>query len=411
MPLTDIAAKSAKPRDRSYKLADGQGMYLEVMPNGSKYWRLKYRFDGKEKRLALGVYPEVSLLEARKARETIKDILRAGLDPSHERRREKLQKGLDRASSFEAIAREWHANKKDAWTTRHAERVLKLLERELFPSIGARPVKDVSAPELLAVIRNVESRGALELARKAMQAASQVFRYAIATGRAERDPAPDLRGALKSRTVVHMRRISAAELPDLLKNIATYDGELQTRLALQLMTLTFVRTGELRYAEWTEIDEARAEWRIPPEKMKMRTQHIVPLSKQTLGVLNQLREINGRWRWVFPSRSNAQKPISENTVLYALYRMGYHSRMTGHGFRGLASTILNEHGFNSDWIERQLAHTERDGVRAAYNHAEYLAERRKMMQWWADYLDQQSGAKVVMLQSAFDDELTTTGQT
>ena len=400
MPLTDLAAKSAKPRERSYKLADGQGMYLEVMPNGSKYWRLKYRFDGKEKREALGVYPEVSLLEARKAREEVKDKLRAGLDPSHEKRREKLQKGLDRANSFEALAREWHENKKDAWTERHAERVLNLLERELFPSIGARPIKEVSAPELLAVIRNVEARGALELARKSMQAASQVFRYAIATGRDERDPAPDLRGALKSKTVQHMKRIGANEVPQLLERIAAYDGEPQTRLALQLMTLTFVRTGELRHAEWTEIDEKRAEWRIPPEKMKMRAPHIVPLSKQALAILKELRELNGKWRWVFPSRSNAQKPISENTVLYALYRMGYHSRMTGHGFRGLASTILNEHGFNSDWIERQLAHTERDGVRAAYNHAEYLAERRKMMQWWADYLDRQSSANVIALETA-----------
>ncbi|WP_206952376.1 tyrosine-type recombinase/integrase [Trinickia acidisoli] len=386
MPLTDVAVRAAKPRERSYKLADGQGMYLEVMPSGSKYWRLKYRIDGKEKRIALGVYPAVSLLEARKARESIKDTLRAGLDPSHEKKREKLQRSLERTNSFEAIAREWHGNKKDGWSEGHADKVLKLLEREFFSSLGARPVKDVSAPELLAVLRKIESRGALELARKAMQAASQVFRYAIATGRAERDPVPDLRGALKSRAVTHMKRVGEAEVPELMRKIAAYDGDLQTRLALQLLALTFVRTGELRNAEWSEIDEAKAEWRIPPEKMKMRAQHIVPLSTQALAVIKQLRDLNGNWPLLFPSRSNAKKPISENTVLYALYRMGYHSRMTGHGFRGLASTILNENGFESDWIKRQLAHTEQNSVRAAYNHAQYLPERRRMMQWWGTYL-------------------------
>ncbi|WP_017776659.1 tyrosine-type recombinase/integrase [Paraburkholderia kururiensis] len=395
MPLTDVAVRAAKPRERSYKLADGQGMYLEVMPNGSKYWRLKYRIGGKEKRMALGVYPAVSLLEARKAREAVKDTLRAGLDPSHEKKREKLQRTLERLNSFEAVAREWHENRKDGWSEGHAGKVLKLLERELFPSLGARPVKDVSAPELLAVLRKIESRGALELARKAMQAASQVFRYAIATGRAERDPAPDLRGALRSKPVTHMKRVGETEVPELMRKIAAYDGDLQTRLALQLLALTFVRTGELRYAEWTEIDEEKAEWRIPPERMKMRAQHIVPLSTQALDIIRQLRQLNGQWQWVFPSRSNAKQPISENTVLYALYRMGYHSRMTGHGFRGLASTILNENGFESDWIERQLAHSERDSVRAAYNHAQYLSERKKMMQWWGDYLERAAGGNVV----------------
>ncbi|HDR9100771.1 TPA: tyrosine-type recombinase/integrase [Burkholderia vietnamiensis] len=386
MPLTDVAVRAAKPREKSYKLADGQGMYLEIMPNGSKYWRLKYRIDGKEKRMALGVYPAVTLLAARKARDEIKDQLRAGLDPSHEKKRVKAQRSLDRVNSFEPIAREWHEQRKQSWSEGHAVRIMKLLERELFPGLGARPIADVSAPELLAVIRKIESRGAIELAHKTIQATSQIFRYAIATGRAERDPAPDLRGALKTRSVVHMKRVSEAELPELMQKISAYDGDLQTRLALQFMALTFVRTSELRFAEWTEIDEKKKEWRIPGEKMKMRTPHIVPLSKQTLEVIAKLRELNGHSQFLFPSRSSSKKPMSENTILYALYRMGYHSRMTGHGFRGLASTILNEHNFNRDWIERQLAHSERDGVRAAYNHAEYLPERRKMMQWWGDYL-------------------------
>lgn len=208
----------------------------------------------------------------------------------------------------------------------------------------------------------------------------------MATGRCERDPTPDLKGALKTRKAKNMARIPETELPELMRKIAAYDGEFQTRLALQFMALTFVRTGEMRFAEWSEIDEAKAEWRIPAERMKMPSPHIVPLSTQALEVIRQLRELNGRWKWVFPSQSNTQKPISENTVLFALYRMGYHSRMTGHGFRGLASTILNENGFEADWIERQLAHTEGNGVRAAYNHAQYLSERRRMMQWWGDYL-------------------------
>ncbi|AOJ74037.1 MULTISPECIES: tyrosine-type recombinase/integrase [Burkholderia cepacia complex] len=385
MPLTDVAVRAAKPREKSYKLADGQGMYLEIMPNGSKYWRLKYRIDGKEKRMALGVYPAVSLLAARKARDEIKDQLRAGLDPSHEKKRVKAQRSLDRENSFEPIAREWHQQKKGAWSERHADRIMKLLERELFPAIGARPIAEIMAPELLAVIRKIEARDAIELAHKPIQATSQIFRYAIATGRAERDSAPDLRGALKPRFVVHMRRVSEAELPELMRQISAYDGDFQTRLALQFMALTFVRTSELRFAEWTEIDEKK-EWRIPPEKMKMRTPHIVPLSTQALEVIAKLPELNGHSQFLFPSRSSSKKPMSENTILYALYRMGYHSRMTGHGFRGLASTILNEHSFNRDWIERQLAHSERDGVRAAYNHAEYLPERRKMMQWWSNYL-------------------------
>lgn len=387
MPLTDATVRSAKPRERAYKLADSQGMYLEVMPTGAKYWRLKYRVDGKEKRAALGVYPTVSLLAARKARDAIKEQLRSGLDPTHEKKRVKLEAGLRRQNSFEAIAREWHEAKCQTWKPSYADGVIALIEKELFPSIGARPIAEITAPELLAVLRKIESRGALEMSKKSMQIAGQVFRFGVATGRCERDPTPDLKGALKTRRVKHMARVTEAELPELMRKIAAYDGESQTRLALQFMALTFVRTGEMRFAEWSEIDEAKAEWRIPAERMKMPSPHIVPLSTQALDVIRQLRELNGRWKWVFPSQSNTQKPISENTVLFALYRLGYHSRMTGHGFRGLASTILNENGFESDWIERQLAHSERDDVRAAYNHAQYLSERKRMMQWWGDYVE------------------------
>ena len=391
MPLTDAAVRAAKPREKAYKLADSQGMYLHVAPSGAKYWRLKYRVDGKERVHALGVYPTVSLLAARKARDAIKDQLRAGLDPSHEKRRVKIETGLRRTNSFEAIAREWYDAKCQTWKTSYADNVIALLEKELFPALGARPIAEITAPELLAVLRKIEARGAFEMSKKSMQLAGQVFRFGVATGRCERDPTPDLKGALKTRKVKHMARVTEAELPELMQKIEAYDGEFQTRLALQFLALTFVRTGELRHAEWTEIDETKAEWRIPAAKMKMPSPHIVPLSTQALDVIRQLRELNGRWKWVFPSQSNTQKPISENTVLFALYRMGYHSRMTGHGFRGLASTILNENGFESDWIERQLAHTERNDVRAAYNHAQYLSERRRMMQWWGDYLEGPGG--------------------
>ncbi|MFM0566928.1 tyrosine-type recombinase/integrase [Paraburkholderia caledonica] len=386
MPLTDVAARSAKPREKAYKLADGQGMYLEVMPNGSKYWRLKYRIDGKERRAALGVYPAVSLLAARKAREEIKEALRAGLDPSHEKKRATLERSLERQNSFEAVARDWHEHKKGSWSEPHAVRVMKRMENELFPSLGARPIQQITAPEILAVIRTIEKRDALELSHRALQTAGEVFRFAIATGRAERDPTPDLKGALKTRTVVHMKRVGESEVPELMRRIETYEGDIRTRLALKLMAFTFVRTVELRFLEEDEIDWKRKEWKIPAEKMKMRAPHIVPLSKQAQAVLRELIELKGNSRYLFSSSTNPNKTMSENTIIFALYRMGYHSRMTGHGFRGLASTILNEHGFNRDWIERQLAHTERDSVRAAYNHAEYLKDRHKMMQWWGDYL-------------------------
>lgn len=387
MPLTNLAVQAAKPREKPYRLADSQGMYLEVMPNGSKYWRLKYRIDGKEKRVALGVYPTVSLLAARKAREQVKDQLRAGLDPTHEKKRVALERMLARENSFEAVARDWHDNRKGKWSEAHAVRVLKRMESELFPSIGARPIQQITPPELLSVIRKIEARDALELSHRVLQTAGEVFRYGIATGRAERDPTPDLKGALKTRTVVNMKRVGEAEVPELMRKISTYEGDIRTRLALQLMAYTFVRTIELRFLEEGEIDWKRKEWRIPAEKMKMRAPHIVPLSTQAQAVIRKLIELKGSSRYLCGSSTNGSKPMSENTILFALYRMGYHSRMTGHGFRGLASTILNEHGFNRDWIERQLAHTERDSVRAAYNHAEYLAGRHKMMQWWGDYLE------------------------
>ena len=291
------------------------------------------------------------------------------------------------ANSFEVVAREWFENRKHEWASSTADTILFRLETHIFPKLGQRPIADITAPEILAMLRVVEARGTLELARRLMQYCGQIFMYAIATGRAERNPVPDLRGALKTPVVKHYSFLQASELPHYLKKLEAYDGSLQTKLALRFLLLTFVRTIELRGAQWQEIDWEKAEWRIPAERMKMKELHIVPLSSQAIAVLRELEKLSGNRQYVFPNEHNPATFMSENTMLFALYRMGYHSRATGHGFRSTASTILNEHGFRADVIERQLAHDERNTVRAAYNHAQYLPERRKMMQWWADYLD------------------------
>lgn len=388
-PLTDAACRNAKYNSAGAgnKLADGGGLYLELMPSGAKKWRLKFRHHGKENRLTFGDYPAVTLAMAREKRSEAKKQIAAGEDPAACRDSARLEAQVRSSNVFELVANEWYETKKDGWSESHAARVRKQLDRELGPALGSRPIAEITAPELLAVIRKIEARGALETASKTLQTCGQVFRYAIVTGRAERDVAADLRGALQARPVKNMTRISEAELPELLGKIDTYSGDPQTRFALQILSLTFVRTKELRFAEWVEFDLQKAEWRIPATKMKSGVLHIVPLSVQVVAHLKALQALTGARRWLFPNTSKPAQPMSENTVLYALYRMGYHSRMTGHGFRGLASTILNENGFNRDWIERQLAHTEQDSVRSAYNHAEYLAERRLMMQWYSDHLD------------------------
>jgi integrase len=391
MPLTDSACKNAKPSEKPRKLSDSAGLYLEVMPSGSKYWRMKYRFAGKEKRLAFGVYPETSLAEARERRDQARKILANGHDPAEAKKEQKRQTIIETKNSFETLAREWHENNLPSWTETYAKRILGRLEADIFPALGARPISAINAPELLEALRAIEKRGAIELAHRALQMAGQVFRYAIATGRAERDISSDLRGALKTRKVQHHAKLSADELPEFFSRLESYDGDLQTKLALKFLVLTFVRTGELRGARWEELNLEKAEWRIPAERMKMRDPHIVPLSRQAVAVLEELKEMNGYRDHVFP---NTRKPtgfISENTILFALYRMGYRHKATGHGFRATASTVLNEHGFRPDVIERQLAHSERNKVRAAYNHAEYLPERRKMMQWWADFIDNMMG--------------------
>ena len=406
MPLTDTAVRAAKPQTRTRKLFDGGGLYLEVSPAGGKWWRWKYRFGGKERRLSLGVYPDVSLKSARERRDAVRQQLSAGIDPGQARKAQKL--AVAGADSFEAIAREWHTKFSSGWVESHGDRILRRFENNLFPWLGRRPVADIRAPELLSVLRRIESRGAVETAHRAMQNCGQVFRYAIATGRAERNPTGDVRGALpppKERhhaSIIEPKRIGA-----LLRAIDAYAGFFVTKCALRLAPLVFVRPGELRKAQWPELHLAEAEWRIPADRMKMREPHLVPLSRQAVDILRELEPLTNRVSsvkpnapsFVFPSARSAERPMSENAVLAALRRMGYtKDEMTGHGFRSMASTLLHEQGWNHQVIERQLAHAERNAVSAAYNFAEHLPERRKMMQAWADYLDALKGnAEVIPL--------------
>ncbi|MEW8293626.1 MAG: integrase arm-type DNA-binding domain-containing protein [Candidatus Thiodiazotropha sp.] len=398
MALTDTAIRKAKPREdgKARKLFDGGGLFLLVKPNRARYWRLKYRFHGKEKLLALGVYPDVSLKSARDKRDDARKQIAAGIDPSEARKAEKAARSSE--NSFEAIAREWWSKHKPNWSESHSSRIMLRLENDVFPWIGSKPIQDITPPELLTVLRRVENRGALETAHRIHQSCGQIFRYAIATLRAERDTAADLKGALPPTNQKHHASITDPKLiGELLRAIDGYQGQFITRCALRLAPLTFVRPGELRHAEWSEIDLDKAEWRIPAEKMKMKTVHIVPLSTQAVAILNEIKPLTGHSKYVFPSVRTLKRPMSENTVTAALRRLGYASgEMTGHGFRSMASTILNEQGWHRDAIERQLAHMERDSVRAAYNYAEHLPERIKMMQAWSDYLyGLKGGADVV----------------
>ena len=404
MPLTDTAIRSAKPQAKAVKLFDGGGLYLEVSPAGGKWWRWKYRFGGKEKRLSFGVYPDVSLKAAREKRDVSRKQLATGTDPGEARKAARLAQAG--AESFEAIAREWHGKFSPGWVASHGDRILRRLEKDLFPWLGKRPIEEVKAPELLAVLRRIESRGAQETAHRAMQNCGQVFRYAVATGRAERDPTGDLRGALPPpKEKHHASIIEPKRVGALLRAIDSYEGFFATKCALRLAPLVFVRPGELRKAQWPEIDFDKAEWRVPAERMKMREQHIVPLSRQAVEILQELEPLTNRGMparpdapcYVFPGAHSRARPMSDNAILAALRRMGYtKDEMTGHGFRSMASTLLHEQGWNHQVIERQLAHAERNAVSAAYNFAEHLPERRKMMQVWADYLDALKAAAEVI---------------
>ena len=388
MPLTDTAIRNAKPREdgKPDKLADGGSLFLWVMPNGAKYWRMSYRFNGKQKTLACGVYPDTSLKEAREKREAARKLLQAGTDPGEEKKQQKREKKLAAENSFEIISREWYTKELPRWSEGHAKRVIESLEADAFPDLGKYPIDSLTAPIILECIRKIEKRGAIETGQRVLQRIGAVMRYAIQTGRAAHNVTADLVGVLRAPKVEHRPALARTELKEFYRRLAAEPIYQPTRIAMHLLMLTFVRPGELRHARWEEFDENRAEWRIPAERMKMREPHIVPLSSQALELLKQLRPITGRGALLFPAMTDHDRPMSENTLSYAMGRMGYKGQATPHGFRALASTVLNEEGFNADVIERQLAHAERNKIRAAYHRAEYLEERRKMMQWWADLL-------------------------
>lgn len=390
MPLTDTAIRTTKPADKPLKLADGGGLFLLVNPKGGKWWRLKYRYEGKEKLLSLGTYPEVGLKDARERREAARKLLSQGIDPSANRQATKAAQIAVTANTFEAVAREWYAKKAPTWTPVTARKELARMEKDLLPWIGGRPISAITAPELLSTLRRIEARGALESAHRVKQLAGQVFRYAIATGRTDRNPVPDLQDALLPvKQTHHAAMTDPKAVGGLLRAIDDYRGTLITKCALRLAPLVFVRPGELRQAEWAEIDLERAEWNIPAEKMKMREPHLVPLSTQAIAILRELQPLTGNGRYVFPHPRTGQKPMSDNGILAALRRMGFaKDEMTGHGFRAMARTILDEVlQVRPDFIEHQLAHAVRDPNGRAYNRTAHLAERRKMMQLWADYLD------------------------
>jgi integrase len=400
MPLTETAIKKAKPGAKPVKLSDGKGLYLLVSPAGSKLWRWKYRVLGKEKVMALGIYPDVSLAQAREGMAVARKSRAAGTDPMVKRKADKVASRTAAINSFEAVARVWWAHWKPARSEQHAGQVMRRFEANVFPHIGARPVSEIQAPELVAMLKAIEARGVNDLAKRALQTSGQVFRYAIAHGLAKRNPAIDIKpgDVLASRQKQNLARIDSKELPELLRHIDAYQGAAITRLAIRLMALTFVRTTELIGARWEEFDLDGMRWDIPAVRMKMKTPHIVPLSTQAVSALKTLHLVTGHSPRLFPGERDHEKSMSNNTILKALERMGYKGRMTGHGFRGVASTLLHEMGFDHAHIELQLAHQERDEVSAAYNHATYLKQRAKMMQDWGDYLETCTSGKILSFQ-------------
>ncbi len=387
--LTNTAIKNATPKDKPYKLTDGQGLYL-LISKTNKYWRYNYRFNGKRKTLALGVYPEVSLKQARIAHQRARDEISQGNDPTLQRKLAKLKYKQQTENNFQAIALEWMEKQKKDWSEAHYKNVSNRLHTNIFPWLGNRAIAEITVPELLLVLRKMESRGVYYSTLKVKQYCGQVFRYAIASGLAERDPSADLKGALTQPDAPkHFASITdPKKIGGLLRSIDGYEGEVATRNALKLAPLVFVRPSELRHAEWEEINFKDAEWLIPAHKMKMRKDHIIPLSKQALEIFEAMQPFTNNGAYVFPSIRSRARPMSENTINASLRRMGYSKEeMTGHGFRAMASTLLNEQGFNSDWIETQLAHVEENKSRKPYNRANYLEQRKGMMQQWADYLD------------------------
>lgn len=388
MKLNARQVDAAKPREKAYKLADGAGLYLEVVPSGSRYWRMKYRFNGKEKRMAFGVYPAVSLAQARALRDEAKKKLAEGIDPSFAKKEEKLVRDVQLNNTFQAVALEWHGTKVSRWSEGYASDIIEAFNKDIFPYIGQQPVNDIKPLVLLNVLRRMENRGATEKAKKVRQRCSEVFRYAIVTGRAEYNPAADLTSAMSGHESKHYPFLTVEELPDFFKALAGYTGSPLVVLAARLLILTGVRTGELRGAFWSEFDLEKAVWEIPAERMKMKRPHLVPLSTQALEIVQQLKVMSGQYPLVFPGRNDPRKSMSEASINQVFKRIGYTGKVTGHGFRHTMSTILHEEGFNTAWIETQLAHVDKNAIRGTYNHALYLEGRREMMQWYADFIGQ-----------------------
>ncbi|HAK0614884.1 TPA: tyrosine-type recombinase/integrase [Salmonella enterica] len=394
MKLTARQISTAKPTEKPYKLSDGGGLYLLVNPNGSRYWRMKYRYAGKEKLLSIGVYPDVTLAEARDKRTQAKRILAAGDDPSEVKQAEREAKNLAVNNSFELLALEWHEHKKPNWSSGYADDILEYLRKDIFPYIGKKAITDIKPMTMLSVLKKMEDRGVLDKLKKTRQACRQIFTYAIITGRAEFNPVTDLAGALKTPKQQHFPHLMPTQIGPFIHAVNTYSGSKVTRIATLLLMYTSVRTIELRASEWTEFDLDNDLWQIPKERMKMRRPHLVPFSRQVKSHLLELKKITGWGKYVFPGRNDAHKPMSEASINQVIKRIGFAGKVTGHGFRHTMSTILHEKGFNSAWIEAQLAHADRNTIRGTYNHAQYLDGRREMLQWYADYLDELVG-KVV----------------
>ncbi|MCW1971435.1 UNVERIFIED_ORG: integrase [Pantoea agglomerans] len=388
LKLNARTVDTSKPREKAYKLSDGGGLYLLVNTNGARYWRMKYRVAGKEKLLAIGVYPGVSLAEARMKRDEAKKILASGGDPGEVKQAEKQARIEAINNNFEALAIEWHEHKRPSWSKGYADDIYEYLRKDVFPYIGKRAVAEIKPAEMLAVLKKMEQRGVLDKLKKTRQACRQIFTYAVITGRAEYNPVVDLAGALKSPRQKHFPHLLADQLGGFLRALNDYPGSTVTRNATKLLMLTGTRTIELRAAEWSEIDLKKGIWQIPSTRMKMRRPHVVPLSIQAQALFEEIQQITGCGRFVFPGRNEAGKTMSEASINQVIKRIGYGGKATGHGFRHTMSTILHEQGFNTAWIEAQLAHADKNSIRGTYNHAQYLDGRRDMLQWYADYLDQ-----------------------
>jgi len=387
MPLTDLEIRRAKPAEKAYTKSDGNGLSLQIEPNGSKGWRFRYRFEGKAKLLSLGTYPKISLAEARKRRDDAQELLTAGINPSEMRKEKKLAQQDKLENTFESITREWYQRRYDLWSESYRTEMIATFEKDVFPYIGHRPIDAITPMELMGVLSRLEDRGATEKMRKVRQRCGEVWKYDIATGRAITNPAPDLASVMKPHKKEHYPHLKAEELPEFLTALQGYTGNILVKLAMKLLILTGTRPGELRKAEWSEIDFEQAIWEIPPERMKMRRPHIVPLSSQAMDILKELKSMTSGYTFVFPGRLERAKPISDMSLNVLIRRIGYGGRATGHGFRHTMSTVLHEQDFNSAWIELQLAHVDKNSIRGTYNHAQYLEKRRDMLQWYGDYLE------------------------